>query len=302
VSPPTTGTPIDSLAAELNALCEQLLAQVSGTVPTGSLPGGASPLAMGGAASPAPGTATPAVREEWAFADSPIGASGVPDPKWPSSLAAEMTGKSPTVTVGLVQSSSVSASLVGTLGQLVQNGALVQVLLVPQPGAAGGPARFGTWVQLVLAALKPVQLVEIGTGGAPAGSNAPTVAAYTEAGLTAARAASAKVATGVLWLDGGTSSDDGAVWSSLAAAGAWSSSSFMARSLDAAAACSSQSGFVTMERQNAVAAALPLVSEAVPGAAPAGGRPAEWSCLKGSIAQDTGASSAFWREWQGPAS
>lgn len=302
VSVPTTGTPIDSLAVELSALCAELLAQVSGVVPIGSLPGGASPVAMGGAESPAPGGATPAVREEWAFADSPIGASGVPDPKWPSPLAVEMTGKSPTVTVGLVQSSAVSSSVVTTLGQLAQNGAVVQVLLVPQPGTAGGPARFGSWAQLILAALKPVQLVEIGTGAAPTGSNASTVAAYTAAGLTAARAAAPKVATGVLWLDGGTSSNDGAVWSSLASGGAWSSSSFMARSLDAAAACSSQSGFATLERQNPVAAALPLVSEAAPGATPAGGSSAEWSCMKSSTAQHPGASLALWRQWEGPAS
>ena len=299
---PTTGTPIDSLVAELSALCAELLAPVSGTVPIASLPGGASSLAMGGAESSAPSGATPAVREAWLFADSPIGASGVPDPKWPSPLAVEMSGKSPTVTLGLVQSSAVSSTLVNTLGQLAQKGAVVQVLLVPQPGAAGGPARFGSWVQLIVAALKPVQLVEIGTGGAPNGSNASAVAAYTAAGLAAAHAASPKVATGVLWLDGGTATNDGAVWSSLAAAGAWSSSSFMARSLDAAAACSSQSGFATLERQNPVAAALPLVSEAVPGAASAGGSSAEWSCMKSSIAQHPGASLAMWRQWEGPAS
>ena len=302
VSPPATGTPIDSLAVELSALCAELLAQVSGTVPIGSLPGGASPLAMGGAESSAPGAATPAMREQWVFADSPISASGVPDPKWPSPLAAEMTGKSPTVTVGLVQSSAVSSALVNTLGQLAQNGVVVQVLLVPQPDTAGGPARFGSWAQLIMAALKPVQLVEIGTGGAPTGSNASTVAAYTVAGLTALRAASPKVATGVLWLDGGTSSNDGAVWSALASGGAWSSSSFMARSLDAAAACSSQAGFVTLERQNPVAAALPLVSEAVPGAAPAGGSSGESSCMKSTTAQHPGASLALWRQWEGPAS
>ncbi len=300
VSPPSTGTPVDSLSVELSALCEELLAQGSGTVPTGSLPGGASSL--DGGESPAPGAATSAAREEWAFADSPIGASGVSDPKWPSSLSAEMTGKNPIVTVGLVQSSPVSNSLVGTLGGLVQDGALVQALLVPQPNAAGGPEGFGSWVAQVLATLKPVELVEIGTGGAPPGSNASTVAAYTAAGLAAARRASPKVATGALWLDGGTSSDDGAVWSSLDSAGAWSSSSFMARSLEATAACSSQSGFTTMEHLNPAAAALPIVSEAVPGSAPADGSAAESSCMKSSIARNPAPSLALWRLWQGPAS
>lgn len=302
VSSPSTGTPVDSLSVELSSLCEELLAQGSGTVPTGSLPGGASSLDLGGGESPAPGTATSSEREEWAFVDSPIGASSVSDPKWPSSLSAEMTGKNPIVTVGLVQSSPVSNSLVGTLGGLVQDGALVQVLLVPQPNAAGGPEGFGSWVTQVLTTLKPVELVEIGTGGAPTGSNASTVAAYTAAGLAAARGASAKVATGVLWLDGGTSSNDGAVWSSLDSAGAWSSSSFMARSLDAAAACSSQSGFTTMEHLHPVAAALPIVTEAVPGSAPAGGSAAESSCLKSSIARNPAPSLALWRLWQGPVS
>ena len=301
VSPPSTGTPVDSLSVELSALCEELLAQ-TGTVPTGSLPGGASSLDLGGGESPAPGVATSAAREEWAFADSPIGTSGVSDPKWPSSLSAEMTGKNPIVTVGLVESSPVPNSLVGTLGALVQDGALVQALLVPQPNAAGGPEGFGSWVAQVLATLKPVELVEIGTGGAPPGSNASTVAAYTAAGLAAARGASAKVATGVLWLDGGTSNDDGVVWSSLDSAGAWSSSSFMARSLEATAACSSQSGFTTMEHLHPVAAALPIVTEAVPGSAPAGGSAAESSCMKSSIAGNPAPSLALWRLWQGPAS
>ena len=302
VALPSTGTPIDSLVAQLTALCAELLAPLSGTVPIGSLPGGASSLAMGGATPSAPGASGSTVREGWVFADSPIGASGVPDPKWPAPLAVEMSGKSPTVTVGLVQSGAVSGALVNTLGQLAQNGAVVQVLLVPQPGTAGGAARFGSWVQLIVAALKPVQLVEIGTGSAPTSSNASTVAAYTAAGLTGAHAASPKVATGVLWLDGGASSSDGAVWSSLASAGAWSSSSFMARALGAAAACTSQSGFTTLERQSPVAAALPLVSEAVPGAAPAGGSSAESSCMKSSIAQHPGPSLALWRQWEAPAS
>jgi hypothetical protein len=302
VSLPTTDTPIDSLSAELNALCEELLAQDSGTVPTGSLPGGASSPALGGAESPAPGAATPAAREEWAFVDSPIGASGVSDPNWPFSLSAEMAGKNPIVTVGLVQSGSVLTSLVSTLGKLVQDGAVVQALLVPQPSAAGGPQGFGSWVAQALAILKPVDLVEIGTGSAPTGSNASTVAAYTAAGLAAARGASAKIATGVLWLDGGTSSDDGAVWSSLASTDAWSSSSFMARALNATAACSSQSGFATLEHLDPAAAALPNVSEAVPGSAPTGGSAAESSCMKNSMAQDPAASQALWRLWQGPAS
>jgi len=301
VSLPTTGTPVDSLSVELTALCKELLAQGSGTVPTRSLPGGASSLSLGGGKSLAPRAATSAVPMEWAFVDSPIGESGVSDPKWPSSLSVEMTGENPTVTVGLVQSSSLSTSLEGTLGTLVQDGALVQVLLVPQPNAAGGPEGFSAWVAQVLANLKPVKLVEIGTGSAPAGSNASIVSAYTAAGLAAARGASAKIATGVLWLDGGTSSDDGAVWSSLASTAARSSWSFMARSLDASTACSSQSGFATMERHDPAAAALPIVSEVVPGSVPANGHAAASSCMKSSITGDPTASLALWRLWQGPA-
>jgi hypothetical protein len=300
VSPPTTGTPVDSLSAELNALCEELLAEGSDTVPTGSLPGGASSITSGGGESAAPGTDSPSVREQWAFVDSPIGPSGVTDPKWPSPLSVEMSGKDQIVTVGLVQSSPVSNSLVSTLGTLVQGGALVQALLVPEPGATGGPQGFGSWVTQVLTTLKPVELVEIGTGSAPMDSNASTVAAYTAAGLAAARGASDKIAAGVLWLDGGTSSDDAAVWSSLDAVAAWSNTSFLARSLDATAACSSQSAFSTMERDEPVAAALPLVSEAVPDSASAGDAAAESSCMT-SIAQNPAGSLALWRQWQGPA-
>jgi hypothetical protein len=74
----------------------------------------------------------------------------------------------------------------------------------------------------------------------------------------------------------------------------------MARTLDASAACSSQSGFATMERHNPAAAALPVVTEVVPGSAPASGYAADSSCVKSSLAQDPAASLALWRLWQGP--
>jgi len=300
VSPPTTGTAVDAVSSELAALCQELLSLGSGTVPTGSLPGGSSAAALGGGESLAPGAAGSAEREEWAFADAPVGVSGSSARGWPSSLTVEMTGKDPTVTLVLVQTGSVSPALVRTLGQLVQHGTLVQVLLVPQPHAAGGPAAFGSWVTKVLAGLEPVELVEIGAGAAPAGSSAATSAAYTAAGIAAARHDAAEPATGVLWLDGGTSSGDEAVWSSLDSTATWSSSSFVARSLDATAACSSPTAFVAMVRGDRLVAALPIVSEAVAGSAPAGGAAAESSCLQSSTATDPVASLAVWRQWQGP--
>src|SRR5437016_1185640 len=153
---PATGTPLDAYGAQLSALCAQVLAPGSGTVPAGSLLGGSA--------------AATQVPTHWMYLDAPVAASGAPNSAWSPALSAEMSGKTPTVSVGLVQGSPVSPALVGTVGDLVHRGVLVQLLLVPEPATPGGAPAFGSWVGQVLAALGPVQLVEIGTGGAPAGS------------------------------------------------------------------------------------------------------------------------------------
>jgi hypothetical protein len=171
---------------------------------------------------------------------------------------------------------------------------------VPEPAAPGGAPAFGSWVGQVLTALEPVRLVGIGTGAAPAGSNAATVAADTLAGLTAARDAPGHPAAGVTWLDGGTASADGPVWSSLDSAGAWSKSSFVGRSLDAAGMCASPALFATTLRRYRAAATLPVVSEAVQGPAPAIVVGADAHCLKAASADNPAASVALWRLFEGP--
>jgi hypothetical protein len=234
------------------------------------------------------------------YLDAPLGASGGPNNTWSSGLGAEMAGKTPTVALGLVQGVPVSPALAGAVDDLVHHGALVQLLVVPEPTAPGGPAAFGSWVTQVLAALQPVQLVEIGTGAAPRGSNPATVAADTVAGLAAAGYAASHPTAGVAWLDDGTASADPPVWSALDSAGAWSKSSFVARSLDAAGACTSPATFAATLHRDPGAARLPVVSEAVQAPAPAGRVFADSTCLKGSVAQDPAASVAMWRLWEGP--
>jgi hypothetical protein len=283
---PTTNTPLDGVSAQLSAVCAQVLG--SGTAPAGALPGGSS----------AAGTSQ--VPTRWMYVDSPVGASGGPNATWSPGLRVEMAGRTPIVPVGLVQGATVSPSLASALGDLVRHGTLVSLLLVPQPAAPGGPAAFGSWVAEVLGVLGPVPLVEIGTGGPPKGSTPATIAAYTVAGLGAARDAAGQPSAGVAWLDGGTASADAAVWSALDSNQAWSKASFVARSLDGAGACSSPAAFAATLRRYPVAAGLPVVSEAVQAPAPAGQLADDLTCLKASVARGPAASVALWRLWEGP--
>jgi hypothetical protein len=285
---PTTNTPLDGVSAQLSAVCAQVLG--SGTAPAGALPGGGS----------AAGTSQ--VPTRWMYVDSPVGASGGPNATWSPGLRVEMAGRTPIVPVGLVQGATVSPGLASALGDLVRHGTLVSLLLVPQPAAPGGPAAFGSWVAQVLGVLGPMPLVEIGTGGPPKGSIPATIAAYTVAGLGAARGAAGQPSAGVAWLDGGTASADAAVWSALDSNQAWSKASFVARSLDAAGACSSPAAFAATLRRYPVAAGLPVVSEAVQAPAPAGRLAGDLSCLQASVAQGPAASVALWRLWEGPVS
>jgi hypothetical protein len=156
-------------------------------------------------------------------------------------------------------------------------------------------------VAQLLGALGPVPLVEIGTGAAPAGSSPATVAAFTMAGLAGAHDATGHPSAGITWLDGGTASADGPVWSSLDGAAAWSRSAFVARSLDAAGACSSPAAFAATLHRYPGAAALPVVTEAVQAPAPAPVVGGDSSCLKASLARDPATSVAVWRLWEGSA-
>jgi hypothetical protein len=294
VSLPATNTALDGYEAQLSALCAQLLAPGSGSVPAGSLPGGGSGAGNSGAAGPAQ------VPRQWLYLDAPLGASGAPVSTWSPALAAVMTGRTATVPVGLVQGATVSPALAGALATLVQDGALVRLLVVPAPASPGGPAAFGSWVTQVLGALGPVGLVEIGTGAAPAGSSPGRVAADTVAGLAAAHDAPGHPSAGITWLDGGTASADGPVWSSLDTVAAWSKSSFVARSLDAAGACSSPAAFASTLGRYPTAAALPVVSDAVQAPAPAPVVGADSRCLKASLMHNPATSVALWRLWEGP--
>lgn len=284
---PPTSTPLDGLAAQLTALCAQVLGGGSGTVPAASLPGGSS------------GAGASQVPRRWMYLDAPAGASG-PVPNANLGLSALLAGKSPTVPVGLVEGSPVSPAMAGALDDLVRHGVLVQLVLVPTPGAAGGAPAFASWVSQVLAAIGPVPLVEMGVGGAPPGASAATVASDTVAGLAAAHDAPGPPTAGVLWLDGGTTGTDAAVWSALEHAGAWSTSSFVARALDAAGSCTSPAGFAATLRRSPTAGALPVVAEAVQAPAPVAWIAADYGCLRGSVAQGPPASVAMWRLWEGP--
>jgi hypothetical protein len=289
---PTTGTPLDGLTAQLSALCAQVLAPGSGTVPAGALPGGSTGATSAGGPSLLP--------KAWMYLDAPVAASGGPNSTWGPGLGAQMAGKTPTVVVGLVQGATVSPALAGVIGDLVHHAALVQLLVVPQPTTGGGAAAFGSWVSQVLGALPPLPLVEVGTGAAPKGSSPATVAADTTAGVAAAHDTPSHPAAGVAWLDDGTASADTAVWSALESTAAWSKSSFVARSLDAAGACTSPATFAATLHRYPGAATLPVVSEAVQAPAPASRLAADSSCVKVSVAQGPGASVANWRLWEGP--
>jgi hypothetical protein len=233
--------------------------------------------------------------------DAPLGALGVRNSAWSPELSAVLAGKSPTVLIGLIQGSPVSASLADTLATLMHDGALVQVLLVPEPGAAGGASAFASWVGQVLGLLNQVQLVEIGTASAPLAVSAATVAAYTVAGLATAQHAMSRPSTGVLWLDGGTASGDAATWSALESASAWPKSSFVARSLESVDSCSSPAEFAATLHQYPLTATLPLVSQALPGdAMSAMALAADSSCLVGSLGLDPSGSVAYGRLWVGP--
>jgi hypothetical protein len=284
---PSTGTPLDGLAAQLTALCAQVLGGGSGTVPAASLPGGSS------------GAGGSQVPRQWMYLDAPAGSPG-PVANSSLGLSALLGGRSPTVPVGLVEGSRLSPALAGAVDDLVGRGALVQLVLVPEPGAAGGPPAFASWVTQVLAVLGPVQLVEIGVGGAPTGASAATVASDTASGLAAAHGAPGRPTVGVLWLDGGTAGTDAPVWSALDHAGAWSTSSFVARALDAGGACASPAAFAAALRRSSGAAALPVVAEAVQAPAPAARIAGDFRCLTGSVAQGSPPSVAMWRLWEGP--
>jgi hypothetical protein len=289
---PTTGTPLDGITAQVSALCAQVLAPGSGPVPAGALPGGSAGATSAGG--------PPQVPRQWMYLDAPLAAAGGPNSAWSPGLSTEMAGKSPTVAVGLVQGAPVSPALAGAVGDLLHHGALVRLVLVPEPSAAGGPAALGSWVTQVLGALPPVPLVEIGTGAAPKASSPGAVAADTVAGLAAAHDTPSHPAAGVAWLDDGTASGDAPVWSALDSAAAWSKASFVARSLDAAGACTSPATFAATLHRYPGAAALPVVSEAVQAPAPAARLAADSSCVKASAAQGPGASVANWRLWEGP--
>jgi hypothetical protein len=233
------------------------------------------------------------------YLDAPAGARGSGSGA-NLGLSALLGGRTPTVPVGLVQGSQVSPALAGAVANLVQRSALVQLVLVPVPDAPGGAPAFASWVSGVLASLTPVQLVEIGVGGAPAGTSGAAIASDAVAGLTATHDAPGRPGAGVVWLDGGTTSSDLAVWSALEAAGVWSASSFVAQPLDAAGACTSPAAFATALRRSPVAAALPVVAEAVQAPAPAASIAADYSCLRASVVRGAATSVAMWRLWEGP--
>lgn len=291
VSFPSTGTPLDGLAAQLSALCAQVLAG-AGSVPTGSLPGGGSGAAAVGD--------PPQMPMQWLYLDGPVGTSGTPAASRSPAVLPQWARQGPTVQVGLVQASPVSPALTAAIGDLAHRGALVQLVLVPTPAAAGGAPAFASWVTKVLAALPTAPLVEIGAGAAPPPSSAATVASYVAAGLGAARDAPGHPTTGVVWLDGGTAGSDPAVWSSLASAGAWSMSSFIATSIDAAGSCSSPDAFAATAHRFPATATLPIVSEAVQAPAPALWVAADYSCLKRAVGRAPVASMGMWRVWEGP--
>jgi hypothetical protein len=203
------------------------------------------------------------------YLDDPVGASGAPNGLWTPPFTAEMAGKSPVVAVGLVQGTAVPPALASDVADVVHRGALVQLFLVPEPTVRGGAPAFASWVAQVVSVLEPVPLVEIGTGAAPPGSSSATVASYAAAGLAAAHGTAGRPTAGVVWLDGGTTSADSAVWSSLDAAGVWARSSFVATSLDATGVCTSPAAFAATLRRYPVAAGLPVVTEAVQATAPA---------------------------------
>src|SRR5207248_1662304 len=145
--PPGQGSQLPSSASDL------AMPSVLSPGAAGTLPGGGSAARAGAGASPVP--------RQWLYLNAPIGASGAPNSRWGLPLSAEMAGRSPTVLVGLVQGSPVSPALAGAVGDLVRRGALVELLLVPEPTAAGGAPAFASWLTQALAALEPVPLVQL---------------------------------------------------------------------------------------------------------------------------------------------
>jgi hypothetical protein len=142
----------------------------------------------------------------------------------------------------------------------------------------------------VLTALGPGQLVAIATGRAPLGWSAATVAADAAGRRTA----------DVCWLGDDTTSADAPAWLSLHSAEAWSSPSFVARSLDAALRAPPRLHSPSTLRRYPTVATLPAVSGAVQASAPTNVLAANSRCVKSSVAQDSGATVTSWTMWEGP--
>ncbi|HUY62995.1 MAG TPA: hypothetical protein VMV14_00585 [Acidimicrobiales bacterium] len=182
---PMTGTQFDDLLLEVVSLCEAI------TGSQGSLPSVTGLLGIPGA----PSVTAP-------------GASGLAVP-----------GASPAVVLlrvvqGPGSGTVVPPSVVSRVATITHQGATVMLVLVPSPGAAGGPGAFGAWVSRTVAAVPGADLVAVGAGAAPGGAAATAALAPTIlAGLQAAEhAARAGQRVSVWWGDGGASVADAALW------------------------------------------------------------------------------------------
>ena len=207
---PSTGTPLDAVLAAVTSLCQQLTGALPPVPVVPSLLGipGTAPTPTPGASAPA---AAPRVGPPvFVMADAALGG-------WRVAGVTGVPG-APTVVLGMVEGAGATPAVAAATTALHRAGAVVDVLLVPDAGAAGGPAAFAAWVSRALAGLPGVDAAAVGIGAPPSASEVPVVAGDAVAGLGAAERAVPAARTGLWWGDGGAATTDAPVWAALAAA------------------------------------------------------------------------------------
>lgn len=328
---PTTGTPLDDLLLEVESICQTLIGS-QGTLPSVpallGVPGvPATPVPPSSASTASSSSPTVASPPQWIAVDQDLATSRLSGGTGSSlTWGTDFESAAATVLVGLVQGSPVPAQLPAALSTLRKDGAVVDLVLVPDPTALGGAAAFRSWVTQTLvrlpggprgsgassASLGPM-LVAVAAAARPAmaPANVAAVVADDVSGLGAAEASVAPgEEVGLWWGDGGLQAGDAAVWTGVKAAAAHSTVlshlGYVGATLTGQSACEGIAALQGAVSTLMTGGAVPLLVEGVPVAASAGASAAgSASCLQDALAQ-TGprwpsAMVSAWRQGAGPA-
>ncbi|HUC36315.1 MAG TPA: hypothetical protein VMR97_04255 [Acidimicrobiales bacterium] len=202
---PNPGAPANSFVDEVTSLCETLLAGQGSLAPSPTSLVGATGAGGTDSVPPLPSTtANTGKTGDWVVVGrltttTALGAAGTP-----------------VVLVGLVSTQAVPAAVAAELAAVGRGGALADVVLVPGPGAAGGPSGFAGFVSRTLSALGTVPLAAVEASALPQGASWSSVAGEVAAGLGAAESGhGAGERVGLLW--GGTQCASESAVSELAA-------------------------------------------------------------------------------------